>query len=224
MMFLKKNLLHPLLSAAVFTVALAFCFYYWGTHSDSDTWALTKEDAWVQIWTNYFYYFGIIIVAALTVQSRNIWPAFVVMVLFCLRELDLHKIYEGQSFLKEPYYVNPDIPLSFKIIGGVLLALLALLAVYFLKQALPLWRAVRARKTWAITIVFTLAASFVSKECDGISRTFTKLHIHESDALPTLVEEMLELVLPVLITLSAVQFTALKDNINHRRFSRRKTP
>ena len=210
-----------MLAPVIFLAVLIFCFVYWSGHSDTETLALTSENAVIQIYTNYFYYFVIVLLALITAKRRSLWPVLVILVLFCLREQDLHKIYHGISFLKEPYYTSKlGVPLSFKLLGGALIICLAMLAAYLISYGWHFLKALRLKRVWAITAFFALAALFISKSFDGMNRTLALIHMHEDDALPTLLEETLELSLPILIALAALQFVIAKDKLSRLRLRR----
>jgi hypothetical protein len=128
---------------------------------------------------------------------------------FAAREFDLHKHWTEKSVLKVSFYLG-DAPLHQKLVAASVLALIAVSVLYLLRRhALATWRAFRAGHPVAVTIAWFMATIVVSKVLDRS----VNLLIEDAGvpvgasmhALVSAVEEVSELVLPLLGGLALLQ-------------------
>lgn len=128
--------------------------------------------------------------------------ATAVAMLMSARELDMHKLLFGESFIRTNFYRNADTPLSEKLLGGsLLLALLALLAYLLITLVRHLHRHQISDSSLLLLSGLTLGAS--SKVLDRLS---SQLHeLLQIDLSPlaqqmiVVMEESLELTMPLLL-------------------------
>lgn len=147
-------------------------------------------------------------------DRRSSLAMSVVMLAFCARELDWHRIFTGKSVLKLSWYAGPASA------GAKLLALVVLLAIaaallWLVRQhAKALWLGWRRREAVATTVVVFLVTLVVAKSLD---RSVSLLVEDAGVAVPlrwvalrSALEEWLELALSVLLLLGLVQHRAIR--------------
>jgi len=119
------------------------------------------------------------------------------------RELEWHKAWTGGNMLKPRFYLGPATP-GAKLLAATVVLLLAIAAIYLLQRYLRgMWVGLRQRQPLAIT-----AATFFVVLV--LSRIVDKSHFGDAPdpsivAARLIIEEMLELVLPLLVLLGAFQ-------------------
>lgn len=156
-------------------------------------------------------------IALLLGWSRAAWRfrlySAAVLAVLAMRELDLHKAFTSDSFMKLSYYARGEDPILGRIVAGlVMLAILALL-VRYLAYGRPLLAALAARRRDAESALSAVLLLPVSKALDSILGLLAKHLGHR----PTdnerlwfgLIEETLELAIPLVVVLAVVQFNLL---------------
>jgi hypothetical protein len=119
------------------------------------------------------------------------------------RELEWHKAWTGGSILKPRFYLGPATP-GAKLLAATVVLLLAIAAINLLQRYLrEMWVGLPHRQPLAIT-----AATFFVVLV--LSRIVDKSHFGDAPgpsivAAKLIIEEMLELVLPLLVLLGAFQ-------------------
>jgi len=125
------------------------------------------------------------------------------------RELEWHKAWIGGSVLKPRFYLGPATA-GTKVLAGGLVMLLAASAVYLLRRhARDSWNALQRRAPLAITAATFCGALVLSRLAD-------KTHLgHPRSAIVAatlILEEVLELALPVLGLLGAYQYSGARSD------------
>ena len=136
----------------------------------------------------------------------------VVMLCFCMRELDWHKGFTGTSVLRVSWYAGPA-SLPAKLLAAlVVLSFAAALAWLVARHGRAWWRGLRERRAVAVTMLMFLLALLLAKSLDrSVSILETDFGVHvmlKWKALRTAFEEWLELGLSMLLLLGLVQHRA----------------
>ena len=135
-----------------------------------------------------------------------------VMVAFCMRELDWHKAFTGNSVLRVSWYAGPASPQAKLVAALVLAAVLAALAWLVLRHARGLRQGWERREPVAVTVVTFIAVLVLAKTLDrSVGILVDDLHVGVPlhwKALRTAFEEWLELALSVLLLLGLFQHRA----------------
>lgn len=91
------------------------------------------------------------------------------------RELDWHKDFTSMSVFKSRFYLSPDVPITEKFIGGIVICTL-LIATYFVVQKLKLLWRLFLDKNLTVTLGFTACfLILLGKILDGFFRYFPSL-------------------------------------------------
>jgi hypothetical protein len=140
---------------------------------------------------------------------------------FAAREFDLHKEWTGKSVLKVSFYLG-DAPAHQKVVALSVLAVIAVSVLYLLRRhALATWRALRAGHPVAVTIAWFMATIVVSKVLDrSVNLLIEDFGVPVGPsvhALVSAVEEVSELVLPLLAALALLQHVGGADRAAPRR-------
>jgi hypothetical protein len=119
------------------------------------------------------------------------------------RELEWHKAWAGGNMLKLRFYLGPATP-GAKLLAAIVVLLLAIAAIYLLQRHLRgMWVGLRERQPLAITaatfFVMLVLSRIVDKSYVGYAP------IPSIVAAKLIIEEMLELPLPLLVLLGAFQ-------------------
>lgn len=142
-------------------------------------------------------------------DMRSVAASSVVMLAFCLRELDWHKQFTGTSVLRLSWYAGPAHPGAKLVAASVLLLVLAALGWLVLRHARDVWQGWRERRPLAITLVALLATLVLAKTLDrsvGILVGDYGVDVPLVwKALRTAYEEWFELGLSMLVMLALVQ-------------------
>lgn len=126
------------------------------------------------------------------------------------RELEWHKARIGGNVLKGRFYLSPATA-DAKLVAGVIVLLLATSAIYLVwRHGREAWNGLRRREPRAITAATFLVALMLSRLAD-------KTHLgHPTSQIVAgamIVEEMLELALPLLVLLGACQYGAARPEL-----------
>lgn len=99
----------------------------------------------------------------------------VLVVLFALRELDMHDWFYEPGFLHTAIFSLP-VPIWQKLVSGVAMVLiLALVVALVWRGARPFWRALAGRQTWALLLAGGVALAGLSTTIDGMDRKLRSL-------------------------------------------------
>jgi len=143
---------------------------------------------------------------------RSVAASSLVMLAFCLRELDWHKQFTGTSVLRLSWYAGPA-GLGAKLLAATaLLAVVAAVGWLVLRHARSLWQGWRERQPMAITLLAFLATLVLAKTLDrsvGILVGDYGVDVPLVwKALRTAFEEWFELGLSMLVMLALIQHRA----------------
>ncbi len=145
--------------------------------------------------------------------GENAWTTGAgAFVLFAMgaRELEWHKAWIGGNVLKPRFYLGPATA-GTKLLAGILVLLLAASAIYLVQRhARGAWNRLRLRDPLAITAATFFAALVVSRLAD---KTHLGHPLSRVVAGTLIVEEMLELALPLLGLLGAFQYSAARAGV-----------
>jgi hypothetical protein len=126
------------------------------------------------------------------------------------RELEWHKAWIGGNMLKPRFYLGPATP-GTKLLAGVLVLLLATSAIYLVQRHLrETWNGLRRREPLAITAATFFVVLVLSRVAD---KSHFGHPLSPIVAGTLIVEEMLELALPLLVLLGAVQYNAARAEV-----------
>lgn len=123
----------------------------------------------------------------------------------CFREMDFHKEFTTMSILKSRFYLSPDVLITEKIIGALMILLLAAAAIYVISQHKKILQHIVERKENVITAFAGIGIIAFAKLLDSSSRIlpFTADYktLHEIKFM--YVEETLELLAAILFVYAA---------------------
>ena len=129
------------------------------------------------------------------------------------RELEWHKAWIGGSVLKPRFYLGPATSAT-KLFAGLLVLLLAASAIYLVQRhGRDVWNRLRHRDPLAITAATFFVALVLSRLAD---KTHLGHALSRVVAGTLIVEEMLELALPLLVLLGALQHRAARAELPRR--------
>jgi hypothetical protein len=137
-----------------------------------------------------------------------------VMLAFCARELDWHRIVSGKCVLKLSWYAGPA-SLGAKLLAFVILLAIATALLWLVRHhAKALWLGWRRREAVAVTVVVFLVVLVVAKSLDRS----VSLLVEDAGvdvplrwvALRSALEEWLELALSMLLLLGLMQHRAAR--------------
>ncbi len=149
-----------------------------------------------------------------TDDRRSVAAASVVMLAFCMRELDWHRHFTGTSVLRLSWYAGPAGVGAKLAAAGVLLAVLAALGWLVLRHARGVWQGWRGRRPMAVTLMAFLATLVLAKTLDrSVGIVVGDFGVDVPlvwKALRTAFEEWFELGLSMLVMLALVQHRAAR--------------
>jgi hypothetical protein len=144
-----------------------------------------------------------------TDDLRSVAASSVVMLAFCLRELDWHRQFTGTSVLRLSWYAGPTGVGAKIAASSVLLVVITALGWLVLRHAREVWQGWHERRPMAITLVVFLATLVLAKTLDrsvGILVGDYGVDVPLAwKALRTAFEEWFELALSMLVMLALVQ-------------------
>lgn len=136
------------------------------------------------------------------------WPAAGVLIFFMLRELDFHKRLTTMSILKSKFYLGDEVAMPEKLAGGAVVAVVLYLFYRLIRFEAPAWfKQLRQGQACAYGVLFAGLLILVSKSLDGLARKLLDVGIlisEQASTHATMVEEVLELGIPIMIGLAIV--------------------
>ena len=131
---------------------------------------------------------------------------FMLVILFGLRELDFDKRFTTMGILKSRFYLSPEVPLTEKLVGFLVIGLLIYIVFSIIKNHFkPFIKNIRDNLTLSFSIMASIALLIVSKTLDGFSRKMGDLGVTISQEVSSSIsaaEEFLELGIPIFMLLS----------------------
>jgi hypothetical protein len=158
----------------------------------------------------------IVLIAGRQIDRAFFRESVLVVSLPALRELDLHRAFTSGGVFKTSYWLRDPIPASQKALAALVLLLVAALVIRYLRHAPRLVHALAAGQPYAYSVVTVAALLPAVKLLDEgpplLGGWFGVALSGDSRAIAKLVEEMLEVAIPLGITLAAAQYiTAAKS-------------
>jgi hypothetical protein len=139
------------------------------------------------------------------VRSRGYFVLLVL--LFGMRELDMDKQFTTMGIFKSRLYLNPDMPLWEKALGGFVILILLWVAYKLVRNhGASFLRGLRNGSAESIGAGIALGLVVVSKTLDGLPRKLESIGFASGQALTyqfAVLEEVLEFGIPVFILLAA---------------------
>jgi hypothetical protein len=140
---------------------------------------------------------------------RSVAASSIMMLAFCMRELDWHRQFTGTSVLRLSWYAGPAGWVAKLVAAAVLLLVLAALGWLVLRHTRELWQGWRRRRPMAVTVLAFLATLVLAKTLDrsvGILVDDYGVDVPLVwKALRTAFEEWFELGLSMLVFLALLQ-------------------
>ncbi len=159
---------------------------------------LIREHGWIEVTTNVAYGLVIILLLAVHRYDRRFFlhTAFVVA-LMGARELDFHKTFTTDSVSRLRFFTGDHVGRTEKLVVGAVLLVLAVLALRYLKYWPRLRDGIARRSPAACSVLLIIVVIPATKLLDSIASGILSLK---------LVEESLELTLPVIMLVAVAQY------------------
>ena len=171
--------------------------------------ALTRESGWIEVATAILYF---VAVAALLASWRwdgrfMVHSAFIVSLLGA-RELEAHKAFTTDSVLGTRFYFRDHVELPEKLIAGAVMLVLLVIVLRYLRNWHRLRHGLVLRSPAAISAALAILLLPATKSLDAFGRVAIGLgfEINFDINVVGIVEESVELAIPVVILLAAIQF------------------
>lgn len=207
-----SELSHPfrvvwVIVAGVIIISLTICLLPVETMED-----IVEEYGVVENFTvaGYFTAAILLLLDSWREDNRQGMLAALVVFMLGLRELDFHEIFTTMGIFKTRFYISPDVPIVEKcIVTVIVLVLLVSLVLFLIKNFEAFVRSWRRRDPWAVTLGAALVFIVMSKMIDSMSGPlvwFFSLLLTEPEAYSQVIEEVMELAIPLFILLSVYDF------------------
>ena len=176
-------------------------------------WTLFQESELVENTTVVCYGLAMIVMLA---WARGGLPfrlhTAVALGVLAARELDLHKAFTAESTLRLSYYTSDLDPLDTRIVAGIVVGTAHLLLIAMVLYGKRLWRALRAGRADAYSVLAAVMFLPLSKAIDkapNVIRDLLGRELTEAEFRPfRMVEETVEMAIPLLVILAVAQFNA----------------
>ena len=164
----------------------------------------------------HFFFCLILLYLNLTGVVRT-GPAPVVFVLLLgLRELDFHERFTTMGMFKIKFFLSPEVSWPEKMVVTLLIVGLLAYGAVYLRRILPGFKkALLDARPWAVSVVCGVACALVSKlVLDGNSKMLAFLlpFLENPRVLSGIMEECLELFIPVFFIMALIQYIAFDKN------------
>lgn len=148
-----------------------------------------------------------LLVAGGRLFTTHRWYLPFIIVVMGLRELDFDKRFTTMGILKSGFYLSAEVPLAEKLVGLLVVGLVAAACVLALhKHAGAFLRRLRALRPDACAIGLAIVFVVISKSIDGLARKLAGVGIAVGDdiaALAHMTEELLEFGIPLMLGVAA---------------------
>lgn len=171
-----------MLQLTKFSVFLFICLLFlggvlWLFIPASTALQLNSEDGFIEVSAASFLFLAALSSLYLFLKNRLYgWGvySFFMFAAFA-RELDWHKDFTSMSVFKSRFYLSPDVPITEKFIGGIVICAL-LIATFFVGQKVKLFWRLFLDKSLTVTLGFTAGILILlGKILDGFFRYFPAL-------------------------------------------------
>lgn len=149
----------------------------------------------------------------------------ILLLMFAMRELDFDKRFTEVGILKSRFLLSVQVPVLEKIIGAFVLVLLVYvvwMALY--RHFIPIMKAIVQPKAYMLGVYLGVLVMVVSKTLDGLQRKLEGFGIYTTNWLvqnASLIEEALELFIPVYFFLAFWFYKQEKSNVDNLKLSDR---
>lgn len=178
--------------------------------SDSDLKkTLIKESGPIELLSVVGYFICLIMLFFLKVKDfKSRCCVIFILLIFGLRELDFHVKFTTMNMEKVKFYLSPDVPILEKIIGAAIIFLLLCSFFYLAKRHLSNYiKALKKMEEYAIGVFFGILFLCIAKTLDGFQRKLAYFDITITTdviELTTLIEEILELGIPLMFMIAII--------------------
>ena len=153
----------------------------------------------------WFVSAGVLAILSYTQQWRRGWAATFLLLSLALRELDLHNRFTTMGILKIKFYLSGSVPLTEKIMAGLILSFLVAMAWFLVRDRMAwFFRSLKKREGPAVALVVFFLLLGSSKILDRLPNALPEAGIPFSRAPAGQIgvfEETMELGLPLMIIL-----------------------
>jgi len=164
---------------------------------------------------HFFFCFVLLYLHLTGVARTGPAPGFFVLLLG-LRELDFHERFTSMGMFKIKFFFSPEVPWTEKIVVTLLIAGLLAYGVIYVRQILPGFKkALLNARPWAVSVVCGVACALTSKlVLDGNSEmiAFFLPMLENPRGFSGIMEECLELFIPVFFIMALIQYTAFEKS------------
>jgi hypothetical protein len=206
----------PRAALAIAALCVALGLLAWIALPARTVLALMDEHGPVEALTALLYALCAVAVWVERDRARPATAAAVAVLLLaaCVRELDLHKAYDGISVLRLSWYAGAA-PLGVKLLAGAIVGVVAAALLWLLRRhGRSIWQGWRRRVPLATTVVTfvgtALAAKIVDRTGSVLPDKFGIVFTPEQSALRFALEESLELALAAQVVLGLLQRRAAR--------------
>jgi hypothetical protein len=213
---LRRAAASPRAALVIAGVCVAFGLLAWLALPPRTVLALMDEHGPVESLTALLYALCTVAVWLERDRARPGTAIAVAVVVFSnyVRELDLHKAYDGVSVLRLTWYAG-DAPLAVKLVAAVIVGAVAAALLWLLRRhGRGVWQGWRQRvplATTVVTFVFTaLAAKLVDRTGSVLPHDLGIVLTPAQSALRFALEESLEFALAMQVVLGLVQRRAAR--------------
>ena len=144
---------------------------------------------------------------------------FILIILFGLRELDFDKRFTTMGIFKSKFYVSSSVPMIEKFMGLLVIAVLLYIVVSIVKNhSKGFFSKIKQLSPVHVGALLTFLTIVFSKSIDGITRKLGYLNIIMDEQTADrfeVVEEVLELGIPLLIFATLLIYFSKKSKISH---------
>ena len=221
----QNHTLKPMLPLliAIFTIAVILILSFIYEVHKYPLWL--KEGGIIETFSAIGYF-----VAALLILVKGKWSYiqkyhyfFILILMFGLRELDFHKKFTTMGMFKSRFYLSDTVPMSEKLIGLMVILLILYIFIRIIKNhSKGFFKKIKAFSPVHIGGLLTFMILAFSKSIDGLSRKLGQLNIVIEQQTSTnfeVIEEVLELGIPLLIIATLLIYFAQEKNEKHNTFS-----
>lgn len=144
---------------------------------------------------------------------------FILIILFGLRELDFDKRFTTMGIFKSKFYVSSNVPMTEKFIGLLVIMVLLYIIVSIVKNhSKGFFNKIKQRSPVHLGALITFLTIVFAKSIDGIARKLGYLNIFMDEQAAErfeMVEEVLELGIPLLILATLLIYFSKKIKASH---------
>jgi len=195
-----------LLTSAVFIFALL-------ASEQTNIWFI-KEGGLIETMSAGAYLFCAALMLKLgdRIYLKNNWYFLIVLIAFAMRELDFDKRFTEVGILKSKFLISPEVSLTAKITGFLIVAFVAFAMIRMIRQhGGAIVKRIKTGQLSSVDWSLLIATGFIfiSKTIDGIGRKLADIGIVISEQADTIFahfEESLEWAIPLLCIVAVLAY------------------